>query len=130
MAAFYRCNLFGDCDDNTDEVGCTTTTSTVTSSTVTTVPYTGPSTTTQPEYTKLCPIDRFKSWNGMVYMCGNGECVGLDYYCNGFEDCKDGTDEVGCTSSSSSTSSSRAYQPCGTTRRTNHTVAPGVPTIR
>ena len=31
------------------------------------------------------------------FKCGNGQCVLSSWRCNGFKECKDGTDEVGCS---------------------------------
>jgi hypothetical protein len=47
-------------------------------------------------------MDACSPSSGAVFICDNGEQIDADWQCDGWEDCEDGSDEVGCDSGGSS----------------------------
>ena len=45
------------------------------------------------------------------YKCSNGNCVDLMYFCNGDNDCKDGSDELACPGNTNNQHTSASYDP-------------------
>ena len=44
------------------------------------------------------PLEDGNACQNDLFQCGNGECIMEHYVCNSVVDCKDGSDEVNCTS--------------------------------
>jgi len=86
VSASYRCDLYPDCSDGSDESGCPG--------------FDCGDGTTVPESFQCdafpdCSNGRDES-TCPTFQCGSGETVPADWKCDGAQDCSDGSDEAGC----------------------------------
>lgn len=76
---WWKCDGVNDCGDNSDEHGCTTNTSSISSNV---------SSIDEPVDIDTCLKNQF--------MCDSGRCISKAYVCDGFPDCTESEDEVNC----------------------------------
>lgn len=91
---WWKCDSVNDCGDNSDEIGCGQTKTTLVpgnSSSTTPVP-----STTYPTWVHLCRQNEFQ--------CATGECIREAWVCDGTRDCKGGEDESNCKGAQQCTS--------------------------
>ncbi|XP_064652551.1 uncharacterized protein LOC135503121 isoform X2 [Lineus longissimus] len=109
--AALKCNGKDNCGDNSDEgVHCTAPAS---RAGINTVGYIGGGLDTQSAALKVCQSNTFD--------CGNGTCIPMDQFCDGFPQCQDGRDEpVNCNCTSSQFSCKNGRQCIAQSSVCNH----------